>query len=189
MPRARETATKIAGISDAAVLKATGKSWAKWLSILDALGAKTMDHTSIASMVDDNYPEIGGWWGQMVTVGYEQARGLRKPRQQAGGFSASASKTINAPVAEPYAAWIEKRRRNRWLPDSPLEVTKSTPGKSVRARWTIDGTRVDVNLYAKAAGKCMVQVQHERLPSARAARKMKTFWSARLAELKSQLEK
>lgn len=189
MPRASTTPAKVAGISDAAVLKATGKSWHEWLRALDRLGAKQMDHKSIASMVDRKFPAIGGWWGQMVTVGYEQARGLRVPMQKSDGFSAGASKTIAAPVESLYAAWSDKRRRARWLPDAPLEVTKATASKSVRARWTTDDTRVDVNLYAKGADKSMVQVQHARLPSAKAAQRMKAFWGGRLLDLKAQLEK
>ena len=37
-------AKKAAGISDEAVAKATGKTWAEWLKVLDAAGAKIMSH-------------------------------------------------------------------------------------------------------------------------------------------------
>jgi hypothetical protein len=43
-------------------------------------------------------------------------------------------------------------------------------------------------LYPKPGGKCQVSVQHDRLPSASAAEKMKKFWKARLQKLGATLE-
>jgi hypothetical protein len=75
---------KVAGISDAAVQAKTGKTWPEWLALLDRAGARKMNHQEIASYLHD---ELGcsGWWSQMVTVGYEQARGMRDPRCQRRG--------------------------------------------------------------------------------------------------------
>lgn len=41
--------TKAAGMSDAAVEARTDKNWKQWFSILDAAGAKKMNHREIVA--------------------------------------------------------------------------------------------------------------------------------------------
>src|SRR3954453_23675839 len=83
---------KLNNISDEPVKKATGKTWLQWLKLLDAAGCKTMDHKQIVAVVSKQFA-IGPWWQQMVTVGYEKARGRQKG-ERPDGFSFSLSKTI-----------------------------------------------------------------------------------------------
>jgi uncharacterized protein YndB with AHSA1/START domain len=177
--------TKVAGISDAAVLRATGRGWRQWFVLLDKAGAGTKPHREIADLLHRDHG-LSGWWSQMVTVGYEQARGLREKHQKAEGFQVSASKTVAAPLEAAFAAFTEPRRRSRWL-DGTLSVRRSTRPKSVRATWP-DGSRLDINLYPKGPGKCQVAVQHGRLPDARAAERMKRHWRKALDNLKAYLE-
>ena len=66
---------KIGGISGEAVAKATGRDWDEWLDFLDALDAREMTHREIVCLVAGRGGLANGWWQQMVTVGYEQARG------------------------------------------------------------------------------------------------------------------
>ncbi len=96
----------LAGVSSAAVQRATGKTWAEWLAILDAVGARQMAHPDIALYLSREQG-VPDWWCQMVTVGYEQARGLRAVHQKTDGFTANASKTIGVPVARLFAAWTD----------------------------------------------------------------------------------
>ncbi len=184
----KRAAGKTAGISDAAVRNATGKTWAQWFEVLDAAGARAMKHRDIAALLQVDHADLGGWWSQMVTVGYEQARGLRKKHQKPEGFSISGSKTVGVPVAELFRAWKDKRRRTRWLGSVDLRVRKSTPEKSMRLTWSDGRTNVNVNFYARGAGKSQVTLQHEKLPSASAAERLKKHWRERLCELKSVLE-
>src|SRR5687768_12767906 len=51
------------GVSDAAVQRATGKSWDEWFTLLDAWHGTTHNHTEIARYVAETY-EIEGWWAQ-----------------------------------------------------------------------------------------------------------------------------
>lgn len=171
---------RVGGISSAAVERATGKSWEQWLATLDADGAAAMTHAEIASHLSGTRG-VGPWWSQMVTVGYEQARGRRRKHQVADGFSVSGSRTVPVPLARLYRCWADARRRGRWL-DSSLVVSTATENKSIRARMP-DGTRIDVNFYAKGAAKSMVQVQHSKLTSARAAAAAKAAWKRRLDAL------
>lgn len=184
--KAPATTAKTGGISDDAVKKATGKTWAQWLKLLDAAGGKAMNHKEIVAVVHAQHAEIGGWWQQMVTVGYEQARGLRVKHEKPEGFEISVSKTLNVPIAKAYAAWTNARTRAKWL-DKSFEIRKATKNKTMRNTWS-DGTHVDVYFWDKGANKCQVAVQHRKLKTAAAGETKKNFWSAKLGALKCILE-
>ncbi|MCB9840165.1 MAG: hypothetical protein H6809_00755 [Phycisphaeraceae bacterium] len=185
-------------VSDAAVKKATGRDWAAWVARLSKAGAADLTHKQIAEHLSEN-ERIEPWWAQMVTVGYEQATGRRARHEKPDGFSVSGSKTIAVPVEKAFAAFATARGRGRWL-DADLAVRKATPSKSVRITWNSGtgvrgeaGTSVEVNLYEKPAGKdglprSSVQVQHNKLPDAKAAEAVKAWWKERLGVLKSELE-
>jgi hypothetical protein len=177
------------GISSAAVEKATGKSWEAWGKALDKDGAASLPHRVIAELVHGKY-KVGDWWSQMVTVGYEQARGLRAPHQKADGFSASVSRTLPASMGTVYAAVADARRRAKWLKEA-ITVTKATPRKSVRITWG-DGTKVAVGFWdktGKSGGrKTQITLQHDKLKNAAAVGKAKKFWAEKLDALGRVLE-
>ena len=105
---------ELAGMSDAAVRKATGRNWKEWVSTLDAVKANEKPHAEIAEYVHS----IGtrDWWSQTVTVGYERIRGLRDKGQRRGGsYEASKSRTFNVPIDKLYAAFSNARLRRKWL--------------------------------------------------------------------------
>ena len=68
-------------VSDATVQAKTGKTWQEWFAVLDATGARAMDHKTIAAYLYQQL-RLPGWWAQMVTVAYEQARGRRQKHQR-----------------------------------------------------------------------------------------------------------
>lgn len=57
---------------------------------------KSTEHKDIALWLRENHIE-SGWWSQMVTVGYEQARGLRQKHEKPTGFDVGRSKTFPVP--------------------------------------------------------------------------------------------
>jgi hypothetical protein len=178
---------RLAGVGSEAVLRSTGRAWDEWLQVLDRAGAKAMAHKDIALLLSRKF-RVPDWWSQMVTVGYEQARGLRVVNQQADGFAANASRTVAADLERLYAAWNEPRQRAKWLPDAPIEVRRASDGKSMRITWTANDSRVDVGFFAAGKGKSRVQVGHAKLASAAAVKRQKAFWSEALTRLKSFLE-
>ncbi len=182
-----KTASKVAGISDDAVASATGKNWKQWLSVLDKAGARNMTHKEIVAIVHDRYG-IGPWWQQMVTVGYEQGRGLRQKHETTEGYKISRSKTVAVPIATLYKAWSDTRTRGRWLDEGPLVVRKATPNKSMRITWYDKKTGVEVNFYAKGNAKAQVAVEHNKLPDAKRCEQMKKYWGKTLDRLKKTLE-
>ena len=66
-----------AGISSEAVHAKTGKTWPEWFAVLDKAGASGWPHKDIATHLHDKCG-CPDWWSQMVTVGYEQARGRKR---------------------------------------------------------------------------------------------------------------
>jgi hypothetical protein len=183
--RAAGVAGTIAGVSNAAVAKATGHGWNYWLKALDRAGAASLAHKDIARMLYERLGLRKNWWVQMVAIGYEQARGLRKPHHGALGFVASVSRTIGVPVAALFAAF-EDGRRGEWLPDA-IEVRRATTNKSMRITWP-DGSGVHVNFYSKGGDKAVVAVEHQRLPDESAVQAVKQLWGATLDRLKATLE-
>ena len=170
--------------SDAAVSAKTGRTWAQWLETMDAAGCATMNHREIVAVLRDRYG-VGPWWQQMVTVGYERARGLRAVHQAADGFQVSATKTIDAGLARSWDAWTDAAMRSRWLAHT-FEVRKATEGKSLRISWG-DGTDVQVLFSTRANGKSHVAVDHRKLQEDRVD-EMKAFWRERLDALKGVVE-
>jgi uncharacterized protein YndB with AHSA1/START domain len=170
-------------MSDAAVQAKTGKTWPEWFAILDAAGARQMNHTQIAAHL---FKELGcsAWWSQMVAVGYERERGLRDKYQACSGdYKASASKTLPVPLATLFGAWQDVKARNRWLKERRLVIRKATPDKSMRITWGDGQTNVEVNFYAKGGAKSQVAVQHNKLESTAAVMRMKQFWAGALDRL------
>lgn len=169
------------GITSTAVEKATGKGWAEWVTLLDRDGAAKMSHKEIAGHLHAKRG-VGDWWCQMVTVGYEQAKGRRERHQKPDGFEVSVNKTLAVPVASVVAAFEDPKVRAKWLPKEKFEIRGVTPGKAVRITWG-DGTNVVVGFYGSTVAKARVSVQHGKLKSAAEAEQRKGFWRARLAAL------
>ncbi|MGH9643920.1 MAG: SRPBCC domain-containing protein [Terriglobales bacterium] len=169
-------------VSDEAVKAKTGKTWAEWFDALDQAGAQKLTHQEIVALVRKE-PKASAWWQQMVSVGYEQARGLRLVHEKSEGFEISVSKTFNIPVGTTYLLFHDPSMRRRWLKDTNCSLRKSTENKSVRFDWDGGKTLVVVAFYPKSANKTQITVQHSKLPSANAAKKQKVYWSEQLEKL------
>ena len=178
---------KVAGLSDRAVKKATGKSWREWLAILDKAGARKMNHTQMAAYLYKQQ-KLPGWWSQMVVVGYEQARGLREKHQRPEGYGISVSRVIDVPLSALYQSWAEAKQRDKWLKVKGIEIRKATANKSMLITWSDKKTSLEVNFYAKGKSKSQVVVQHSKLKDAKVAEKMKGYWAKTLGGMKAYME-
>jgi hypothetical protein len=165
---------------DGALSRQTGRNWAEWHALLDAEGAAAMTHQQIVAIVHGKF-NGGSWWSQMITVGYERARGLREVGQgRAGAFAVSANKTLPVSAAIAHGFFADADRRATWL-DDPVTL-RTTTEKSVRLTWP-DGTIVAVFITPNGNGKSAVSVDHGKLPSAEAADEIRTHWKAALGRL------
>lgn len=174
-------------ISGEKLREKTGRDWPGWFEMLDRWGAERRSHAEIARWLTAEHG-IGSWWAQTITVGYEQARGLREPGQHADGWAVSASKTIAVPVERLFEAFDDEALRERWLPGADLRLRTATPHRSARYDWEDGSTRVNVGFAQLAESKSQVAIAHERLPDADTAEEMKAWWRERVAALKTVLE-
>jgi len=145
-----------------------------------------MTHPEIVAVVASR-GGVGPWWQQMVTVGYERARGLREPNQTSDGYQVGASKTVAAPLDRLWSAWHDAASRGAWLEETFM-VRRATAGKSMRITWN-DGSDLQVLFYARGAAKSQVTVDHRRLPDAARVEEQRAFWRSRLEALKRQVER
>ena len=165
---------ELAGMADAALSKQTGRTWAEWVRVLDAVRAHEQPHREIAKHVSSL--GVPDWWCQTVTVGYERIRGLRdKGQRRGGGYEASKSRTFNVPVSTLFNAFASARQRRRWLPVK-IAVRSATPQKRMRMTWE-DDTVVVLEFMSKGTTKSAVAVGHQKLPDKSAAEAMKRAWS------------
>ena len=174
-------------MSDEAVKAKTGKKWDQWFTILDKAGAKEMSHKEIVKFLNSRH-NVGPWWQQMVTVTYEQARGLRDQHEKPAGYEVGVSRTVKVPLAKLYKAVANETIRRTWLSEGGLAVRKATPNKSMRVTWKDGNSSLDIYFSSKIDGKSQIVVQHSKLADAIAAAKMKAFWGQALDRLRKVLE-
>jgi len=195
-------------ITEAAVLRATGKGWAHWLGILDRWGAAEKGHAAAARHMAERHG-LSPWWAQTVTVRFEKERGLRVRHERPDGFSITVTRTIEVPLAEAWSAWTTAKGWNRWFTtkarlnlreggrysngDQDAGVFRSiAPAKRLCLTWEnakhCPGTLVEVRFAAKGRGRCTVAVEHLKLASADDAAEMKQGWSWAMDSLRAWLE-
>jgi hypothetical protein len=181
---------KIKLMSNNAVYRRTGRTWQEWFAILDALGAINMKHKEIAESLYQKY-RVSAWWSQMITVTYEQERGLRDKHQKPDGYAISVSKVVPGPVDILYNFWNDEKKRKQWLTEKQgtfLTIRKSTPNKSMRIIWGDGHTHVEANFYDKG-GSSQIMVQHSKLSNSEMAESMKAYWKKTLQRLANLLKK
>lgn len=117
------------------------------------------------------------------------ARGLRAVGERSNGFAVTATKTVAVGVERLYDAFTDASLRARWLPDGELRERTATRPLSARYGWGDGTTRVAVWFEAKGDAKSTLALEHERIPDAGEAERLKAFWRARVAAPKAELER
>ncbi|MDA1188624.1 MAG: hypothetical protein O2854_02925 [Chloroflexi bacterium] len=182
----KQPESRFAGVGDAAVQAKTGKTWQEWFVVLDTQKASDWPHPQIASYLNETQG-VSGWWSQMVTVGYEQARGLRQKHETSTGYQVSVSKTLQVPLAQAYELWADEKARAGLIPGQSITVRTANVNKNLRALWSGGSSTIEVQFYDKGISKCQVVIQHNKLPDADKAAEMKAYWKAALEHMKESL--
>lgn len=193
----------INGVSSAAVEKATGKGWDEWLRLIDAGGGKEMDHKGIVAWLHDHHAvSTTGWWRQMITVGYEHARGRRAAGETAAaGFEVGVHRTVDIPKDAAWKALTSTRWMARWLYAAPKliekrpfnnekvtgEVRVVKPGEKLRLVWKPAGwersSTVQIGVQIAPSGKTRLSFHHEKLADEKMRERMREHWKAAAAEV------
>ena len=69
-----------------------------------------------------------------------------------------------------------------------LQFERLCPNRSMRVTWKDGKTSLEINFVKKTSEKSQVVVQHSKLPDAKTAAKMKTYWAGKLDRLRKALE-
>lgn len=175
------------GMDDAAVSKATGRTWDAWFAVLEEHGARSLPHPDIARLLHDEYG-VPGWWSQNVTVAYEKSIGRRETGQRCDGdHTTSASRTLPGTLDEVLDRWLAGLAAADGLDGVPFAgepvVSRTEKWRYWRAKFA-DGSKAAVNISAKKAGEsCVLGIEHDKLAGKPEAERWKTFWKAYLAGL------
>ncbi|MGH8174222.1 MAG: hypothetical protein ACREPX_13860 [Rhodanobacteraceae bacterium] len=172
---------------DDALREATGRSWQEWLQLLDKAGASagSFDRQQLHDLAMQWVPGSDGWWGHVVSTGYESARGL-KEKPAAKSFRASISKTLPVPLFAAFAAWADQTLRRGWLDAAGLDFTRLNAGRDIRARWP-DGSVLKIRFDSTAPDQCEIVVDASKLADAAAVERAKTFWQEQFERLQAYL--
>jgi hypothetical protein len=172
-------------MTDAAVKAKTGHDWSYWFTQLDKAGGKGLDHRALVMLV--HKLGAGRWWGQMIAVSYERARGIRAVHQKAGGkFSVSVTKVVPVGLGELFVAATDPKTRKAWFPPGTFEETSKTKNKYWRGKWKKDG-RLEVGFYAKGPGKAQIALESNKLSGPDAVEKERAAWKKAMQRLEKLL--
>ena len=171
-------------MTDAAIKARTGKDWAAWFAALDKAGAARLDHKAIARLAGEALG-AGDWYGQMMSVSYERARGIRAMNQKCDGeFSVSVTRVMGVPLPKLYAAATAAPQV--WFPKGVFAESSRTKDKYWRGKWKTG--RLEFGFYAKGAGKAQIALQSNQLPNGEAVEKERALWKKAIDKLQDIVE-
>jgi hypothetical protein len=157
---ARRTDPPARSVSDARVGSGTGRSVADWFALLDGARATRLSHEQIARLLTDDH-EVSAWWAQVITVRYEQARGLPSPGLQPdGSYAVTLGRSLRGEPVE-LLELLELRLTDYTGGATPV---LSRPGGRPTAEWTLaNGDVLTIAVTPSSGGKCAVALTQGRL--------------------------
>lgn len=198
--------TKIGKVSSQSVLKCTGKNWDQWIALLNKANAKKWPHREITMLLKKKY-KLSPWWQQGVAMAYELHNGQRVEGRNAHGYySTVATKTF---PLKSEAAWnflTSETGMDAWLnPLSPFtwkvgqgfevdggifgEIRTLKHGARARLTWQeahwLKPSVLQIHVVPREGDKCMLVLQHEKIPSANLKEKLRNQWKAALSNLRA----
>lgn len=167
-------------VNTAAIEKSTGKSWQQWVDELDAAGARQLNHTELARLVNTMLGDMEsqGWWAQGVTVAYEQHIGRRVPGQLADGkFEIATSKTIPRSRDKLFSQVVEWFESQTKLNSQEFSNPRSSQTPK-RSNWRCDfsgGSKFAATVEGDEA-KAKLVLSHTAIPTKKEADNWKAYW-------------
>lgn len=174
----------------ATIARATGRSWADWLRLLDAHEAEALPHREIAKLALHRMPEAmpnAQWWAQGTAIAYEQAKGIRVPGQSSqGDFQVTASRTVCGNRGSVCSAWCHITENLSEYDGVPAADSAHVSSTEKWHYWRLklsDGSRVAVNISEQKGGKSTISVNHTNLESEQERERWRAYWKILLAQL------
>lgn len=181
------------GISDDAVAKATAAPWATWMERLEPW--HELDHAARVQALRATYPDVDGWWAQMIGVEYERRRGLREVGQScAGDFQVSCSKTVDwsreecleRVLSTPFLPGADWTIDSAWETEGGRALVRRVDAHVMRWFW-YDGdgkSTVTLDFWPNAAGDRMqIRIAHTELADQEARARYRVKWKTALEQI------
>ncbi|MBX9766645.1 MAG: SRPBCC domain-containing protein [Bdellovibrionales bacterium] len=191
---------KIGSVSNASVLKCTGREWAEWISVLEGFGARQLTHKEIVAELKKKKYKVTVWWQHEVTSGYEIYIGRKLPGRNAKGlFSMTVTKTIPAGQSalwkflnseDGQKIWLKPWSQVELVPGAQFEVedgffgevrTVKAPSK-LRLTWQdpewLKAISLQVFVLGRGKDKSMIAIQQEGITTAQIKNDMRARWRA-----------
>lgn len=177
-------------LSEERVREGTGRGWPEWVALVDAGPGREASHAAVAAWVHAEN-DLTWWWAHGVAVGVHRLTGRRVPGQMADGtFAVSRSATLAVDLDAFRAALLREGAWADLLPGVDVVLRSRATSKAPRFALTQDGETLGsvlVSLAPATGGRTRVTVSHEKLTSAGAGERWKTFWSGWLAVVAASL--
>jgi uncharacterized protein YndB with AHSA1/START domain len=196
------------GASDAAVEKATGRTWRDWVAKIDGWGGEALSHQEIVALLQSRGGVESGWWRQMVTNGYEKLKGRRATGEtQDADFQIGVSRTLDVPPERVWAVVRSDRGLRAWLGetkglslragvrfatlDGAAGEVRVVSEKHVRLTWAPEGwpkpSTIQVRVEPKEGGRSLVSFEQEGLPGPAEREERRAHYRAALDALEEVL--
>lgn len=178
-PAAKDPRVPRGELSNKAAIKSTGHDLEYWFKVLDRFGAE--NHAKAADYLYSEH-KVKAWHGQMITVTWERARGLRQENQSCTGtFQVSVSRAIEAPVEWIVGFINDPKSRKEWLKTASPALVRAledafAAGKSMelkkagyaRMRYKWLSSVVELRATGKPGGKSSLVADSSDLSDAAA---------------------
>lgn len=189
------TYNKINGVSSNAVEKATGKSWNDWVKLLDKEKCADKSHKEIAKLVFEKYVPKSGWWSQMVTVGYEYAKGKRVVgKTETQGYEIGVQKMLYVKKEKLWKFLDSPKGRALWLgKEVEHEMRTVKKGERMRMKWKPNAWKntsiLQITLFCprNTMEKTNLNFHQEKLNSTKQRNEMRKHWHDVLERIEESL--
>lgn len=189
--------SKVGSVSAESVKKHTKRDWDEWIDVLGKLVGRSWSHQEIVALLKTKF-RLSTWWQQEVARGYQIATGVREPHQTLKGtYTTTATKSLLLPAKTIFSFLVSPKGQAIWL--DPMSPTKIKEGQQFECNSGVFGefrtvkanqrlrffwinedwprkTVVQLHLYPKPKGKCMIAVDHSDLPTMKAKEEMHAYW-------------
>lgn len=193
-------------VSTEAVKKATGKNWDEWIQLLDNAGLRDKSHKEVVHYLEEGKHIESGWWRQMVTVGYEYARGSRILGETAeAGFEIGVQKTIPISPTQAWKLLTSPEGLKIWMGDTKNfksekgfqydtaegisgEIRSLKAGERIRLTRKIKGEQQSSTFQISlipSGGKTSFRFHHEKLAGEDERERMGNHWREVLEQLEN----
>tara|TARA_B110000046_G_scaffold183858_1_gene220931 strand:- start:1709 stop:2233 length:525 start_codon:yes stop_codon:yes gene_type:complete len=164
------------GLSDQAIINASGRTWQQWFDELKQKGFNHKSEEEIVNTLESEY-FLDKDWAVDISRTFSDAFDINKAGVKKQDFEISVRKTFPYPLESVVfhaKSWFQHENR-------AIETKFNT--KSIGFEWKTDHSNVEVHFLSKGKSKTQMVVQHDHLSSSMDAEIMRNFWKENISSI------